>query len=82
MAISPWSTTPSDPATFSANRAGQLTDRQRQILKPPEVLGTQILVGASLCVIAAGGYFFLIFPLSGMLHNTGASLTSLASPSF
>jgi hypothetical protein len=59
----------SDPASISANRAGQFTSWQRQLLKPPSLLGTEIVLVLSGIVIALGAYFFLILPLSGFLRN-------------
>jgi hypothetical protein len=63
MATTPSTPALSDPASISANRAGQFTPWQRQYLKPPILVGTQIVLVLSGVTIALGVFFFLILPL-------------------
>lgn len=68
----------SDPASISANRAGQFAPWQQQLLKPLSLLGTQIVLVLSAAAIAVGAFFFLLLPLSAFLRDDGG-LSGLSS---
>jgi hypothetical protein len=81
MAATPSSSLLSDPATIAANRVGQLTPWQRQHLRPPSLVGSQIALVFSWAALAIGVYFFLILPFWGLLRSNPdiASLFNLSS---
>jgi len=79
MATTFSTTSLSDPASITANRAGQFAPWQRRVLAPPSLLGTQIVLVLSGVVIALGTYFFLLLPLPGFLRKNSAGSTGISA---